>query len=115
MNTFSEFFHSIKTLFTQLFRQKYKYNIAVNNYSVSQFVTVQKGCTAFMFTNVGNDTATVNGMVIFPGTPGTVLGDSRSIAAHKNDVYEGNIQLKFAGVGAAPNVEIVQVFYTNEQ
>jgi len=100
----------------KLFKRKDGYNITVNTYSVAQFIPVQRGCTGFMFTNTGDTIAQVNGMVIYPGNPGTLIGDSRSVAGHKNDVYKGNIQLKFvAPIGALPSVEIVQLFYVDEQ
>lgn len=90
------------------------YNITVQTYQQGGDITVERGCTAFMFTNVGDTIAFVNGMVVFPSaTPATALGDSRSIAAHTLDIYKGRIQLKFQGAGVAPAVEIVQVFYTD--
>lgn len=89
-----------------------QYNMDVQTYSESQTVTVTKGCFAFMFTNLGDRVASVNGMVIFPSaTPTTSLGDSRTISGHELDVYSGNINLAFTGAGAAPLVEIVQLFY----
>jgi hypothetical protein len=90
------------------------YNLYVQVYNTPLQVPVAKGCFAFMFTNVGDTVATVNGMVIFPNaTPLTALGDSRTIAAHENEVYTGNITLVFLPtVGATtPNVEIVQLYY----
>lgn len=89
------------------------YNISVQVYTENLYITVAKGCFAFMFTNVGDTTANVNGMVIFPSSnPATILGDSRTIAAHELEVYTGNITLSFlAPVGAAPAVEVVQLFY----
>jgi hypothetical protein len=90
------------------------YNLYVQVYNTPLQVPVAKGCFAFMFTNVGDTVATVNGMVIFPSaTPLIALGDSRTIAAHENEVYTGNITLAFLPtVGATtPNVEIVQLYY----
>jgi hypothetical protein len=90
------------------------YNMTVQVYRDSIYVPVARGCFAFMATQVGDTTATVNGMVLFPSaTPLTALGDSRTIAAHKGDVYTGNITLSLlAPVGALPGVEIVQLYYT---
>jgi hypothetical protein len=90
------------------------YNMTVQVYTENEFITVAKGCFAFMFTNLGDTIATVQGMVIFPSaTPATSLGDSRTIAAHELEVYTGNITLSFrAPVGAAPAVEVVQLYYT---
>lgn len=91
------------------------YNETVQVYVLNTYVPVAKGCFAYMFTNVGDTAATVNGMVIFPSaTPLTALGDSRTIAAHRNEIYTGNITLSFrAPVGAAPAVEIVQLYYAD--
>jgi hypothetical protein len=91
------------------------YNMSVQVYSENTYVTVQKKCFAFMFTNIGDTTATVKGMVIFPSaTPTTALGDSRSISGHKLDIYTGTMDLSFrAPVGAAPQVEIVQLYYVD--
>lgn len=84
-------------------------------YSQSGYVTVIKGCYAYMFTNLGNDTVTVNNMVIFPSAvPASILGDSRTMSGHKNDLYYGQIRVSFAGVGNAPLVEIVQFYYITE-
>jgi len=87
------------------------YNMTVNTYQRGQQVPLVDNCFAFMFTNIGDAPAYVNGMVIFPAAvPGTTLGDSRSIGGHWLNLYKGNITLSF-GPGANPNVEIVQLYY----
>lgn len=92
------------------------YNMTVGVYTEAKNVTPVKNVFAFMFTNTGDTTAFVNGMVIYPGTPGSVLGDSRSISGHVLDLYKGNIQLAFDTVapGTNPKVEIVQLFYAED-
>jgi hypothetical protein len=94
--------------------QSRSYNMTVQVYTDNAYVPVARDCFAFMVTNVGDTTATVNGMVLFPSaTPLTALGDSRTIAAHELDVYTGNITLSFRPVvGPAPGVEVVQLYYT---
>lgn len=88
------------------------YNMSVLTYNVGGEISKMEGLFAFMFTNIGDDTAHINGMVLFPSaTPLTALGDSRTISGHLGDLYKGNIKLTFAGVGIAPGVEIVQLFY----
>lgn len=89
------------------------YNMSVQVYNENTYITVQRGCFAFMFTNLGDTTATVKGMVIFPSTtPATALGDSRSISGHKLDIYTGTMDLSFRQpVGASPLVEVVQLYY----
>lgn len=93
------------------------YNITVQIYNQAEYVPLAKGCFAFMFTNIGDTIATVNGMVIFPSaTPAAALGDSRTISGHEGEIYTGNITLAFLPtVGAtAPNVEIVQLYYVQK-
>lgn len=89
------------------------WNKTVQIYSENAYITVAKNCFAFMFTNVGDTIATVEGMVIFPSaTPATALGDSRTIAAHELEIYTGSMNLSFrAPVGVIPAVEIVQLYY----
>ncbi len=90
------------------------YDKSVSIYSLPGSITVQRGCTSFMFTNIGDTIAWVEGMIIFPNlVPATGLGDSRTVSAHELDLYTGNINLRFDTVapGVNPNVEIVQVYY----
>lgn len=89
------------------------YNMTVLTYTDNQYIPLAKGVFAFMFTNLGDTPATVNGMIIFPSaTPATSLGDSRTIAAHQMELYTGIINLSFRPpLGTNPNVEIVQLFY----
>lgn len=89
------------------------YNMTVQVYTQNEYIPVANGCFAFMFTNVGDTKADINGMVVNPSTtPATALGDSRSISGHLMDLYKGNMTLRFsAPVGAAPAVEVVQLFY----
>lgn len=90
------------------------YDMNVQVYTGPQQISVMRGCTSFMFTNLGDVIASVNGMIIFPSlTPATSLGDSRTVSAHVLDTYSGNITLKFdvPTAGTNPRVEIVQIFY----
>lgn len=89
------------------------WNLSAQNYSSAGYVPVVEKCFAYMFTNVGDTIATVNGIIIHPSaTPATDIGESRTIMAHKNDLYKGRILLSFAmPLGLNPLVEIVQLFY----
>lgn len=89
------------------------YNMTVDIYSASTSVIVVPNCFAYMFTNIGDTIARVNGMVVFPNTnPNTGLGDSRSISGHLLDLYKGNITISFqTPLGGLPQVELVQLFY----
>lgn len=93
-----------------------KFNMNVLQYSKSGNIIRMDGLFAFMFTNIGDMVARINGMVIFPSaTPTTQLGDARTIAAHENELYLGTINLSFdpSGGGSNPLVEVVQLFYTD--
>lgn len=91
------------------------WNFSVIPYEISQPIDVVENCFAVMFTNIGDTTARLNGMVIFPSaTPATSLGDSRTISGHWLDIFRGNLRLAFDfPANAAPQVEIVQFFYTS--
>jgi hypothetical protein len=81
-------------------------------YTKSQPATVDAGTFAFMFTNIGNRAATVNGMLIYPGEVGTSLGDSRTVSTASADLeYKGKITIAFTGAGNNPSVEVVTLFY----
>jgi len=88
----------------------------VQVYTEGKRITVEKNAFAFMFTNVGNDTAQIDNMTFFPSpTPLTDLGDSKSLTAHYQDIYNGRFNLSFAGVGNAPAMEVVQLYYMDEE
>lgn len=89
------------------------WNYSAATYVLAQNIVVVENCFAFQFTNLGDTIARVNGMIIYPSaTPGSSLGDSRSMGGHVMDLYKGIIALSFQQpVGAAPLVEIVQLYY----
>ena len=69
-------------------------------------------CAGFMFTNIGDNAVTLNGMVVFPGTIGSILGDSRTISMQEGEEYVGNLDVAFAIPNTALQaLEIVQIFY----
>ncbi len=90
------------------------FNHTVDTYATSGPIPVVRGCFAYMFTNLGTTDCRVNGMLVHPSaTPATSLGDSRTIAAHKDDLFYGNINVAFAA-GAGSLIEIVQLYYILE-
>jgi hypothetical protein len=90
------------------------WNQSVVVYTKSTLVVRNDNCFAYMFTNLGDTIAYVNGMIIYPSTtPATALGDSRAISGHLLDLYKGDLNLVFkTPLGGAPAVEIVQLFYS---
>jgi len=89
------------------------YNMTVQIYTENTYISPARGVFAYMFTNVGDTIATIQGMVIFPSaTPLTALGDSRTISGHWGDLYTGKMDLSFRlPLGATPAVEVVQLYY----
>ena len=87
-----------------------KYNISVITVNKSGFVNVIENCNSFMVTNTGVDTVQVNDMILYPGVPGTSLGDSRTIGGNQGEVYKGTLKIAFATL-VAPALEIVQKTY----
>lgn len=88
-----------------------QYILMATNYQRSGWYDVEKFCNGFTVTNVGDDNVTVNDQILYPGTIGSILGDSRTYGGNRGEIYVGRIKVSFAGVGANPNVEIVQKVY----
>lgn len=80
-------------------------------YSQAQNFKPVDYCNSFFVTNTGDEIATVNGHILYPGTPGTNNGDSITIGGNAGEIYTGNISIFFAGGGADPKVTIEQKFY----
>lgn len=95
------------------------YNMTLEVVTEPGQLTRERGCFAFMFTNIGDVKAYGNGMVINPYLdPVTLLplrGETVSVAGHVEDLYKGNITIKFETptAGTQPAVEVVQLFYTD--
>lgn len=68
-------------------------------------------CCGFIAINTGDDAVTVNDQVLYPGVPGTSIGDSMTVGGNLGEIFLGQINVKFAGVGVAPQVTINQKFY----
>lgn len=97
-------------------REFIKYNgTGAIPYHISQKVNRVKNCNGFLAVNTGGDVVRVNGHVLYPGTntllPGGTLGDSHNWGGNRGEVYLGEIQITFLGVGPNPEVTIDQKFY----
>lgn len=93
-------------------RERQPYNIFTQVYRASQQVDVVENCNGYTATNIGADIVTVNGQVLFPGTVGSILGDSRSVGGNEGEIFTGRIDIAFAAL-TNPQVEIVQKFYVD--
>ena len=75
-----------------------------------------ENCNSIMFTNTGDNQANVDGpdgMVLYAGTPGSILGDSRTIGGNEGEILAKKaIRLSFAAPQTAGQlVEVVQKYY----
>lgn len=90
----------------------FRYNISQGQvYTPGQVVQRIKNCNGFTAVNTGDDLVTVNGFPLYPGTPGTNIGDSVSFGGNAGELYYGTIDIVFAQVGATPQVTISQKYY----
>lgn len=90
---------------------KFNYNTRV--YTTSGRVPVAENCNCITFTNTGDTTVTIDDMVLYPGTPGSILGDSRSIGGNEGEILaKKDVVVSFSvPAGALPAVEITQKYY----
>lgn len=89
-----------------------KYNITVNEYTSSQVIDIIENCNGITITNTGDATATVKGITLYAGTPGSILGDSITIGGNQGEIIsDKRLPLTF-GAGAAPSITIIQKYYT---
>lgn len=84
--------------------------------SASSQIKPMPGCFAVMATNIGDTIVYFNDKILYPGVPGTSVGDSVVIGGHYGYEYKGFIRILFASpVGALPQIEITQQFVPKEQ
>lgn len=92
------------------------FNEVVLNFTESGFRQVEEFCFAYSATNIGDTIVVVNGHKLFPSSaPATIVGDTVSIGSPMGEVFKGNLKIVFDALtmGADPNVEITQLYYTN--
>ncbi len=84
-------------------------------YGPGQSVIRVENCNGFIAINTGDDPVTVNDTVLYPGTIGTINGDSKTVGGNMGEIFLGNISIRFAGIGANPIVTIEQKYYLLEE
>lgn len=85
-----------------------KYNLQSVVYQASQWVTVPQNCNGFIVTNTGDTIVQVNDNVLYPGVPGTSVGDSITFGGNEGETYVGNLQILFqTPLGVLPQVQVV--------
>lgn len=92
-----------------------EYNVSVQSFTQSVEVARVSGCNGYTATVTGDTAARVNGQLLFPSaTPATVLGDSISVIGNHGETFTGRIEIEFIQpLGANPQIELLQKFYTN--
>lgn len=80
-------------------------------YTQSTTVKRVNNCNGFIAVNTGDDIVFVNDQILYPGTIGILVGDSRTWGGNLYEIYLGAINIRFNGVGANPEVTIEQKFY----
>lgn len=80
-------------------------------YTTGTTVKRVNNCNGFLAINTGDDTVFINDQVLYPGVIGSVIGDSLMVGGNAGEIYLGNINIRFAGIGANPEVTINQKFY----
>lgn len=71
-------------------------------------------CNGFVACNTGDVAVRVNGQILYPGVPGTSLGDSKTWGGNFGEIYLGNIVIEFPTASADQQVTIDQKFYIIE-
>lgn len=93
-----------------------KYNTTgAQVYTRSTVVKRVENCNGFIAVNTGDSIVTVNDRVLYPGVPGTSLGDSVTIGGNLGEIYLGQIKIVFAAGGLQPEITIEQKFYIVNQ
>lgn len=89
-----------------------KFDWTVNYYTASQTVEVLPNCNCLTITNTGADNVRVKGKILYPGTVGSILGDSISIGGNEGEIFnEKRLTISFE-TSVNPSVEIIQKYYT---
>ena len=91
-----------------------KYNFSTTLETISGFKEVVDKCNGFTVTNTGDTIVLVNDTILYPGTPGTFLGDSISFGGNRGEIYVGKIKVSFVQpVGVIPQLQLTQKFYVD--
>lgn len=92
-----------------------KYNITTQIVQRSDWYDVDDLCNGFTVTNIGDTIVRFNDQILYPGTIGTSLGDSRSYGGNEGEIYKGQFKVQFVPGGTNPQLEIVQKVYIDEK
>lgn len=65
-----------------------KFGFDTQYYRTSQLVQLFKDCNSITLVNTGDNIVTVENIILYPGTPGTSVGDSFSIGGNEGEILD---------------------------
>lgn len=72
-----------------------KYNVIITTIQQSAAVVVEDQCNGVTFINQGSIPARINGVILYPGTPGTNSGESLTFGGNTGEIFSGRIDVSF--------------------
>jgi len=91
------------------------FDTITQTYNRSGQIELFQLCNGYSVANIGDDTVTIDGKILYPGTVGSIIGDSFTVGGNECEIMKRkSITISFAGVGVAPNVEVTQKYYIPE-
>lgn len=87
------------------------YNFASIQVAENRAVEIDRNCNSISFLNIGTTIATVNGIPLHPGAPGTNNGESFSIPGNAQEIFKGRVDVGFTG--GAGLLLVIQKFYVD--
>jgi hypothetical protein len=85
------------------------YNIIYTTYRANTSMIIPRLCNSIIAINQGVTVATVNGVILNPGTAGVNNGESFVFGGNKGEIFYGRVDISFpTGAG---NVLVVQKIY----
>jgi len=89
-----------------------KFDIITQIYNRSGQYEVVDNCNGLTVTNVGADTVIVDGRTLYPGTVGSIQGDSFTIGGNEGEIYNKRTIVIAFQAAVGPAVEVTQKYYT---
>lgn len=92
-----------------------KFNYDAQYYDKSSRVQLYGNCNGLTFVNTGDNPVKIDNIILYPGTPGTSVGDSFSIGGNEGEILDRKeIRVAFnQPQTAGQQIMIVQKFYNN--